>query len=169
MSNPRISSRLETILPLVKAQIVSATGLDSSLVFSTLRSDTELTLRAPTAQFVAIRPNLFPVWNAAVTGGGNDTLWIDGSLTITYFSRYAADVDFADDQWLLDATVGVLPLWSALIHGLQLFEVMDTSPSALLAEPMRLADQGWEFVDKPPIASWGRLRSYWELKYLHTV
>jgi hypothetical protein len=165
----RIASRLETILPLVEAQIVLASGLDTTLVFSTFRSDADLVQRGPTASFIALRPDRFPVYEGAVAGGGNDTLWVDGSFSMTYFTRYAVDVGYADDGYLVDAVNGILPLWSNVINKCQLFDVLDSSGNGLLSEPMRLAAPGWEIITKPPIAGWGRLRSWWELKYLHQV
>jgi hypothetical protein len=179
---PRKSTRLETIIPLVKAQIVSAFGsfpnpaggmplpaaIDASRIFTALASDQEIMARAPADQFIAIKPQEFPIDEGCVAGGGNDVLWVDGSWEITYFLRYAVDQSFADDQYLID---GILPKWSKMITALQLFDPVDSSGVGYLAEPMRLAMGGWRNMPTShgKVATWGRLKSYWEVKYVHLV
>jgi len=168
----RQSTNLETIIPLVKAQIaLTNMVLDPSRIFASLMSDQEIMARAPADQFIAIKPTEFPVWEEAVTGGGNDLLWIDGHWEITYFLRYGVDQGFADDQYLIDPVSGILPKWSLLIHNLQLFDPVNASGTAYLAEPMRLAIGGWRNIptSRGNIATWGRLKSFWEVKYVHAV
>ncbi len=168
----RKSTNLETIIPLVKAQIaLTNMVLDPSRIFASLMSDYDIMARAPADQFIAIKPTEFPVWEAAVEGGGNDVLWIDGHWEITYFLRYGVDQGFADDSYLLDPTNGILPKWSTVIHDLQLFDPVDASGVGFLAEPMRLAIGGFRNIptSRGNIATWGRLKSYWEVKYVHTV
>ncbi len=167
----RIQSRLETILPIVKTQIITATSIDPTRVFATLSTERDLMMRAPSDRFIALRPTNFPIWDGAVTGGGNDDLWMHGELDITLFVRYGVDQSYADDSWLLDSTAGVLALWSNLIHGLQLYDPVDGSGNQVLSEPMRLHPTGWKLrtTTLGNMSTWGRLASTWELQIRHAV
>ena len=168
----RVASNLETIIPLVKAQIASTNAvLDSSRIFASLADDKDLMERSPADRFVAIKPLDFPVWEEAVTGGGNDLLWFDGEWEITLFVRYGIDADFADDQYLFDPVSGILPQWSAIIHNLQLFDPVNSAGNGVLNEPMRIASRGFRNMPRRTggVATWGRLKSWWEVKYTHVV
>ena len=160
----RIATKLQTVVRTIKAKIASDGIVDPSLCFLSLQSDEETVGRAPSDQFVKIYLEEFPAFQAGLTGGGNELLMIEGIWVISIFSRYAADVDWADDSYILDSSNGLLVKWDELLESIHMFDPTDGDGNFLLVEPMRLAT-GYRMVKQKPIAGWGRIGAPFEIKF----
>jgi hypothetical protein len=161
----RIPTRLQTIVRAVKQKIADDGIIDPSLCFLSMQSDEETVARSPADQFIKIFLEEFPVYSPAVTGGGNETFLIEGIWVISIFWRYAVDVDYSDDAYLLDPNQGLLAKWDELLESLHMFDPTDADGNLLLVEPMRLATIGYRAAKQKPIAGWGRIGAPWEVKF----
>lgn len=165
----RIASNMQTVLKLVKAKLVDDAIVDPTRCFVSLQSDEETAGRAMADKFVKIFLEDFDINQGDVVGGGNELLVLEGVWLIGLWWRANLDVDFADDNYLLDPVNGMLAKFDDLVESLQLYDPQDAQGNFVLVEPMRLATTGHRLRKPKPIASWGVLRAPFEVKIWHDL
>lgn len=125
-------------------------------------------------QFVAIRPNRFPVWQSIITGAGTTLNGFGGDLTTPGFNTVVscvcynqlnADPEMMSAQAIAEDTIGMIRLILKVIRALQFWFPFDPNAGPLdihgvpegatyLREPCRMTDGGFGLNPRKLGDSW---------------
>jgi hypothetical protein len=162
-----IPSDLGSILLATKNQLVATGVATSSSVYLGLTPDIPKT--PPSDQFFVIVPSAQVVDQGVVTGGGNDTMFLDGEMYIWLWSRLNTDEPPRSDNWLTDSSLGALTALRNMIVSLQLWQPVDVNGNGLVYVPFKLLsiEQGKRLSDPrntlPP--GWGNMVTRWRFRW----
>ena len=116
----------------------------------------KLHLLAPVApQFVAVRPENYPVWQSVVTGSGAPitsgasfvNLGFDSTVVTTVFLQNSSDPEYKNPNAVTEATLGLLTPIMKTISALQFWTPSDvTTGEILLREYARITDNGFKII-----------------------
>lgn len=163
----RVNSKLRTILPLVRARLVTITGIVSEYVNLSLPgADEEWLLPLETDFVLDVRPLRFALDQAAFYGGGTTTPKFDGMLEVILWGRYGVDEAGRADLLLTDATFGILVKWDLVLKALLGFDPA-TGGNEQLVEPMRCL--AWDTAPRRGKPGWAKITSTWECKWNQDV
>ncbi len=168
----RVATSLADILDALAAQLAAGLSLASHLVFATDRDDDEILATAPPNDFfISIHPEDFVFDMGLAAGAGREAIGTDGTLRICLWSSLNVDRAGRGEEWLKNATRGVLVKWRDVVSNLQIFDPVDGSGFGILEEPMRCVR--WS-VRRPKATKglprlFGKLESVWEVKFLQPV
>jgi hypothetical protein len=158
-----VRSNPQTILPVIRTQLVAVTGLPLVRV--------GLIARDPPPPMQADQEILLRLKRR---GGNKD--WLDGmgriaslvesTLEVTVRNRVALDETNRDLQWLADEAYGIFALedlvWDAL-HG---FLPLDASDNWLVTEELKFLPDNGPLKDRKDPAAWGESTLAFSLHYL---
>lgn len=121
--------------------------------FLTLWPDDLLLRNAKAKQFVAVRPNRFPVWQTVVQGAGSVTAGYMGQKTMTGFNTVVsllcfqqnnADPENLSKQAVTEEARGMIALCMKVITAVQFWNPQKGSSGLYyLREPARMTDGGF--------------------------
>jgi hypothetical protein len=132
----RIPSDLGTILLAMKTQLVAQNVFPSASVWLSLTP--EQISFPPDDQFCQICPETWRVDQSVVIGGGTDTFFVEGEVSVNLWSRVALDQTGRADDYLTSISLGALERLKILIAALMLYDPTDMTGNPILIEPMRL-------------------------------
>jgi len=144
--------------------------------FLTLWPDDLLLRNARARQFVAVRPNRFPVWQTVVQGAGAPTAGYLGEKTMTgfntvvsclLFSQNNADPENFSAKAAAEDALGMVALIGKVISALQFWNPLDQSTQKYyLREPARMTDGGFGLNSRGQKDSfWTTAVIDWEVKF----
>ncbi len=172
-------SHCEDVLNAILAQIISCTGLDSSLVIPVKEEYPQLKI-AKSVQMITVFPSQFVPDIGQQSGGSQATFVLDSVFIIKIHSSYLVDQTGQALKWLTDASRGAFPLMRKLMLGdgsigtpqsgleqntLQFPAGNPKAGQNILEEPMRLSPGGWT-VDGGQESGMGALRSEWLCSFI---
>lgn len=135
MANPGLTpTYLDAILPVLRARIVSVTGLDDTVVWETKKA--KVPFNAQADHFVTIRPRGQQCNRPIEQGAGRLDLRATRRISITAYTRVELDEHDRDTNWLRNQTLGHLQLERKILDAVTTFKVIDANGN-LLALPIR--------------------------------
>ena len=161
------------LLRLVVDRVQKVTGLGDRVFLSVWPDDWHLSESPRAIQFVAIRPNNFPVWQSVVSGGGFDYTGFNSGLTITSFVQNSSDPESWSGNALTEEAIGITQLVMKVAGAVQgWFPIVGTNADAdqrtatPLREYMRIADSGFRYnTVKKGTNWWSKVSMDVEMKY----
>lgn len=116
-------------------------------------------------QFVAIRPNRFPVWQSVVSGAGTPLIspqWLNSAtgfnavVTLSCFAQINADPEMRSAQAVSEATLGITSFVLKVIKAVQFWCPCtdNTLANTYLREPARMTDGGFGITPKQGRDGW---------------
>lgn len=116
-------------------------------------------------QFVAVRPNRFPVWQSVVSGAGTplvNPLWLNSAtgfnavVTLSCFAQINADVEMRSSQAVAEAALGITSFVTRVIKSVQFWTPYTTvaATATYLREPARMSDGGFGITAKQGKDGW---------------
>ncbi len=165
------STDLSTILTLAKTALTSSPFVvpynvgegmsgpfDASQVIVTLARDEDIEKFFHKDTQIVIRPASFPIDQTEVAGGGNYSLAVRGTLSLSYYARLWTTTQTYDLAKLNDASFGVLANWKAILNLFSMWTPLETGsgdcyliqPARFLSfdvVPNRTAKPGWTRLD----------------------
>jgi hypothetical protein len=147
-----LASSAATIVPVVKAMIVAATGIDSSSVKVCRRKKIPPFGGGPDILLRLSSPRPLPEW---FSGSGRYAHVIYRVLEVVPRVRLQVDMSDRDDTWLLDSTKGLIPLEDVIVNALQGQFPVDGNGNHLTIQGMILVE-GERPEDNGPDPAWGQ-------------
>ncbi len=139
----------EVLLGIIETRVQQVTQLGDR-AFLSLWDDKFLLQNPIASQFIAIRPDNFPVWQSVTDGSGfeNPKTGYNSTLSLLVYVQNNADPENASVQMIREAVLGLTQLVGKAAASLQGWVptlTVDGEELALVREPMRMTDAGWRF------------------------
>lgn len=157
-----IATSLVNIIPVVKAQLVRATGLPDTAIRLVARGQTP---RFQADQDILIRPGQVAWDQGFDVGSGRVCAIIRRPLLVTVRTRYNVDLSDEDAYRLTDAVNGHIPLEEKVVDALLDFVPRDGNDNMLVQEPMHPLDYPQEEEQPAEAADWVESRLAFQLTY----
>ncbi len=160
----------QTVFDAIKAKLVLDDVVAENAVFFTLVDEPAIADKPIADRFITIRFGRFPIKAPAVTGGGRNLLWFDGSFTATLYCRLGTDQMNRSRNWIGDESFGALPKFGEMLGALEQFSPLseDDNTWSIVTQPIRI--QSVDFATQPAKAKgWGKLVSQWEMGFRYDL
>lgn len=157
-----------SVVDKVIGNIVTVTGLNAALVY-TVPDENEPPKVKKNVQIVTMALTSFVPDVGQQTGGAAYQQTFNQTwrtvFVINVWSVYMVDEVGQNNQWLRNATRGIIPLWMKVFKALEQYMPTDGTGAVMLEQPMRLSPGGFQFVPMPQ-TTLGRIRAEFEASFI---
>ena len=160
-----IPTSLDVILPVLRARLVSVTGLPAERVGALQRNDVPFNAHGDNYVFLRVEDSSFDM--ADIIGAGRIDSREEVLLSLTVRSRLATDEANMDWKWLTDESYGNLRLRHRCIDALLCFQPLDDDGNWLVTEPIKptTTRRPRKEEGKAPNREWGESTTWWKMTY----
>lgn len=164
--NRNIPIFVDTVLTTLQTKLSTTDGL-FPIEYTILALDEAQGLPGPTDQYVTLVPGAQVPDLPVIAGAAASTITpITGTFAVILWTRLSVDVEYRDDAYLTDRTLGAVGLQRKIIKSLELFDPTNAAGDYLFGEPCRMGSAGFNMKPKKIQPGWGGTAMALQVYYL---